>query len=135
MMRYAVLMTLAVVVAAPRIASAAEPRLAHVVYFKLKESTTANQEKLVDACREYLSGHEGTVYFAVGVLAEDLDREVNVKDFDVSLILVFRDKTAHAKYQKHPRHLKFIEENQSLWSGVRVFDSYIPVSANEAAAQ
>lgn len=64
-------------------------------------------------------------------MADDLDREVNVKDFDVSLILVFRDKAAHAKYQQHPRHLKFIDEHQSLWSGVRMFDSYIPVSGKK----
>lgn len=132
-MRYAVLITLAAV-AIPRIASAAEPRLAHVVYFELKESTESNQEKLVGACRKYLSGHEGTVYFAAGVPAEDLAREVNVKDFDVSLILVFRDKAAHDKYQKHPRHLRFVEENQRLWSGVRVFDSYIPVSGENGNA-
>lgn len=110
-------------------AHAAEPQLAHVVYFKLNESSQPNREKLVAGCRQYLSGHEGTVYFAVGTLAEELSREVNDKDFDVSLIVVFRTKAAHDVYQEHPRHLKFIEEYQDLWSGVRVFDSLIPVAA------
>ena len=113
----------------------AEPQTAHMVYFKLKESTGDAKEKLVVACKKHLSGHEGTVYFSVGVLVKDLDREVNDLDFDVSLNLVFRNRAAHDKYQTHPRHLKFIEENKDSWSNVRVFDSYLaaPVQDKEVA--
>jgi hypothetical protein len=116
-------------------AVAAEPQLAHMVYFKLKESTGNNKEKLVVACKKYLAGHEGTVYFSVGVLAKDLNRDVNDLDFDVSLNLVFRNKAAHDTYQTHPRHLKFIEENKESWAGVRVFDSYLaaPIQDEEVA--
>ena len=39
--------------------------------------------------------------------------------------LVFKDKAAHDEYQKAARHLKFIEENQSTWKKVRVFDSSV----------
>ena len=39
--------------------------------------------------------------------------------------LVFVNKAAHDKYQEHPRHLKFIEENKENWEKVRVFDSYL----------
>jgi hypothetical protein len=124
----AILTTLLTLSAADSL-SAAEPQLSHVVFFKLKESTQPNKEKLVVGCRYFLSKHEGTVYFSAGVLAEDLDRDVNDKDFDVSLIVVFRDKAAHDQYQKHPRHLKFIDQYQELWSSVRVFDSYIPTPA------
>jgi hypothetical protein len=108
------------------VVAAAEPQLAHVVFFKLKESTSANKAKLIKACQEYLQGHEGSVYFAAGELAEDLSRDVNDKDFDVSLIIVFRNKAAHDTYQTHPRHLKFIENHAELWGKVRVFDSYLP---------
>ncbi|MHB0960199.1 MAG: Dabb family protein [Pirellulaceae bacterium] len=107
---------------------AAEPQLAHMVYFKLKDSSDASKEKLVAACQEYLSDHEGTVYFSAGVIAKDLDREVNDKDFDVALHLVFRDKAAHDKYSTHERHVKFIEKCQEGWAKVRVFDSYIAAS-------
>ncbi|GIW96269.1 MAG: hypothetical protein KatS3mg110_4310 [Pirellulaceae bacterium] len=105
--------------------AADDPQLAHMVFFKLKESTPEARQKLVAACQKYLSGHEGTVYFSVGVLAEDLNRDVNDRDFDVALHLVFANKAAHDKYQGHPRHLKFIEENRDSWSKVRVFDSYV----------
>ena len=114
-------------------ATAAEPQLAHMVYFKLKDNSSDAKQQLVDACHEYLSKHEGTVYYSAGVLAEDLKRSVNDLDFDVSLNLVFRDKAAHDKYQSHPRHLKFIEENKDTWAKVRVFDSYLSTTPSKKA--
>lgn len=123
--------TLAIVVCQPFNVIAAEPQLAHMVYFKLKDDSGDAKEKLVIACKEYLSKHDGTVYFSVGVLAKDLDREVNDMDFDVSLNLVFRNKKAHDTYQTHPRHLKFIEENKESWDVVRVFDSYLAAPAQD----
>ena len=116
-------LAIAALISAPAIA--AEPQLAHMVYFKLKDSSSDAKQQLVDACHKYLAKHEGTVYYSAGVLAEDLKRSVNDLDFDVSLNLVFRDKAAHDKYQDHPRHLKFIEENKDTWAKVRVFDSYL----------
>ena len=107
------------------VVEAAERQLAHVVYFKLKDSSPDAKEKLVAACNKYLAGHEGTVFFAVGVLAEELKREVNDCDFDVSLNVVFESKAAHDKYQTHARHLQFIDENKASWAKVRVFDSYL----------
>lgn len=104
---------------------AADPQLAHAVYFKLKEDSRDAKEQLVKACKKFLSDHEGTVYFAAGVLAEDFARDVNDRDFDVFLMVVFKDKAAHDKYQTDPRHLKFVEELKETWDSVRVFDSYL----------
>ena len=115
---------LSVVALATR-SDAAERQVAHMVYFKLKDSSPEAKEKLVAACEKYLSGHDGAVYFAAGVLAEEFKREVNDQGFDVSLHVVFVNKAAHDKYQEHPRHLKFIEENKANWDKVRVFDSYL----------
>jgi hypothetical protein len=102
-------------------------QLAHMVYFTLKERTPANIEALVTACRKYLSDHPGTVYFGVGTLVPDLDRPVNVRDFDVALHVVFDSREAHDAYQKAPRHLQFIEENKPTWAQVRVFDADVAV--------
>jgi hypothetical protein len=118
---------LALLTSSSRLA-AAEPQLAHMVFFTLADNTQENRQTLVAACQKYLTGHEGTVYFSAGVRAEDLKREVNDLAFDVSLHLVFKDKKAHDTYATHPRHLKFIEENKHLWSSVRVFDSYVPAA-------
>ncbi len=106
-------------------AGAAEPQLAHIVYFKLKDSSDTAKQKLVAACHKYLSGHEGTVYFSAGTLVPDLDREVNQRDWDVALHLVFKNRAAHDAYQVHPRHKQFIEENRENWEKVKVYDSYV----------
>jgi len=104
-------------------AVAPTPMIAHNVYFSLKDNSPAAKQKLVDACKKYLSKHPGTVFFAAGVLTEELNRPVNDRDFDVGLHLVFKDRAAHDKYQDDPQHIKFIEENKDNWKKVRVFDS------------
>jgi hypothetical protein len=99
--------------------------LAHNVYFSLKDNSPAAKQKLVDACKKYLSKHEGTVFFAAGTLTESLNRPVNDRDFDVGLHIVFASQAAHDKYQDAPDHLKFIDENKDNWKKVRVFDSTV----------
>jgi hypothetical protein len=99
--------------------------LAHNVFFTLKDRSPAAKTRLVAACRKYLAGHPGTVFFAAGTLAEELNREVNVRDFDVGLHLVFADQAAHDQYQAAPRHDQFIAENRDNWAAVRVFDSVV----------
>jgi hypothetical protein len=99
--------------------------LSHDVYFTLKDNSPAAQEKLVAACKKYLSKHPGEVFFAAGTLCKDLDRPVNDRDFDVALHIVFRDRAAHDQYQDAARHKQFIEENKDNWKKVRVFDSVV----------
>ena len=99
--------------------------LAHDVYFALKDNSAGAKQKLADACKKYLSGHPGEVFFATGTRAEELNRKVNDTDFDVSLLIVFKDKAAHDRYQDAKRHLQFIEENKDNWKAVRVFDSLV----------
>jgi len=112
--------------------AAAEAPLAHMVFFTLAEDTPDHRAKLVKACEQLLTGHEGTLYFSAGTIAEEFDRDVNDREFDVALHLVFASKAAHDIYQTHPRHLQFIDENKQLWSKVRVFDSYLPVPKSES---
>jgi len=113
----------------PSAVSAAESKaLAHDVYFALNDPSADAKARLVAACKKYLTGHEGTVSFAVGTLASELNRPVNDRDYDVSLHVYFRDKAAHDKYQDAPRHKQFIEEMQGNWKKVRVFDSWVETS-------
>ena len=102
-----------------------EPMLAHNVFFSLKDDSSKARQTLVDGCKQYLSKHPGTVFFAAGVLAEDLQREVNDRDFDVALHVVFEDRAAHDKYQEADEHHKFIEEFKDNWEKVRVFDAVV----------
>jgi hypothetical protein len=99
--------------------------LAHHVYFSLKDSSVAAKQKLLDACRKYLSAHQGIVFFACGTLAAELARPVNDRDFDVSLHIVFQTKQDHDLYQESPLHQRFVSENKDNWKRVRVFDSVL----------
>jgi hypothetical protein len=126
--RSAVLYTIAVLLALGACSSAAraaEPMLAHMVFFQLNEPTDEGRARLVEACKEYLAGHRGTVHFSAGVIAADMNRDVNDREFDVALHVVFKNKKAHDVYQNHPRHLTFIEKHKASWKKVRVFDSYV----------
>jgi hypothetical protein len=103
----------------------AQPMLSHDVYFSLKDNSPQATEKLIAACKKYLTDHPGTIRFAVGPIAAEMKRDVNDRDFDVALHLLFKNKTAHDQYAKAERHQKFIEETQNTWKTVRVFDSYV----------
>jgi len=102
--------------------------LAHNVYFTLVNNSPQAKEELVAACREFLSNHPGTVLFAAGVLAEDVDSSVNDRDFDVALHLIFESKAAHDEYQDSPRHSEFLEKYGGNWKALRAFDEYVQCS-------
>jgi hypothetical protein len=106
-----------------------ERMLSHVVFFKLRDGSEKARESLVEACQKYLSDHPGTVWYGAGVVADEYDREVNDRDFDVALHIVFGSKAAHDRYQTAPRHEQFIEEQRGNWEKVRVFDSWIGADA------
>jgi hypothetical protein len=105
-------------------ADEAGPMVVHDVYFALKDNSAEAKKKLVDACKKHLSKHEGEVCFTSGTIADDFNRDINDRDFDVSLHIVFKNKECHDKYQDAARHKQFIGENKDNWKKVRVFDSY-----------
>jgi hypothetical protein len=121
------LLALGVLVAAaiPARAQTTPRLLSHDVYFSLNDASPAARDALVAACKKYLTGHPGVVSFSAGVLASELSRPVNDRDFDVALHMVFDGKASHDQYQDAPRHKQFIEENQKNWKKVRVFDSLV----------
>ncbi|NND95694.1 MAG: Dabb family protein [Pirellulaceae bacterium] len=97
-------------------------KLAHHVFFTLKDSSDDKVSQLLAACEKYLTGHDGVVDFAVGTRDKELDREVNAV-YDVSLHVIFADRPTHDAYQTAERHLQFIEEQKENWAEVQVFDS------------
>jgi hypothetical protein len=99
--------------------------LGHMVYFSLKDATPEAREALVRECRTYLTGHPGQVFFACGTLCGELERPVNVRDWDVALHIVFKTKADHDAYQLAHRHEEFVARNRESWAKVRVFDSLV----------
>ncbi len=99
-------------------------KLAHHVFFTLKDRSQNAVEHLVSEANKYLTGHPGVTDFCVGVRDKELDRPVN-GDFDVSLHVVFADRQSHDVYQVAPRHQQFIDANKETWANVDIFDSTI----------
>lgn len=112
----------------PASATAQEPMVGHVVFFKLRESTPNNRNRLVALCHELCKGHPGEVYFAVGEECGDFQRDVNDHDWDVALHIIFATMADHDFYQyKSERHQQFIAVDKGLAGRPRVFDSLIAV--------
>ncbi|MCA9139803.1 MAG: Dabb family protein [Planctomycetales bacterium] len=99
-------------------------RLAHHVFFTLKDNSADAVTRLIDDCKEYLDNHDGVVDFSVGRRDAELDRPVNAI-FDVSLHVIFQDRPTHDAYQTAPRHLEFIARQKDNWSQVQVCDSLL----------
>jgi hypothetical protein len=102
-----------------------EPMIGHMVYFTLTDNSPEKVQELVAACDKYLTNHPGTAFYAAGPRGTAFDREVNDRDWDVGLHLVFKTKADHDRYQDDPRHKKFIAEQKANWKKVRVFDSLL----------
>ena len=99
------------------------PQLSHMVYFSLHDDSDAKILELVNACKKYLDGHPGVLYFSVGTLNKELARPVNDRDYQVTINVVFDTRESHDLYQVAPRHLEFIAEQKPNWKQVRIFDS------------
>ncbi len=104
-------------------ADTGEAMIAHMVYFTLKDNSAEAIVKLLASCREYLTDHPGTKFFAAGTRTPDLTRDVNDQEFHVGLHVIFESRAAHDAYQVSPRHVQFIQENKPTWANVRVFDA------------
>ncbi len=99
------------------------PQLSHMVYFTLHDDSEPKISELVYACKKYLDGHPGVVYFSVGTLNRELARPVNDRSYQVTINVVFDSIESHNLYQVAPRHLEFIAEQKANWKQVRIFDS------------
>jgi len=111
--------------AASRADPKAGPRLAHMVFFTLKDGTKAAREALVASAQKHLGTIGGVAHFSVGTIAEGVVEPVSVRDFDVALHVIFEGKEARDAYLKDPRHDAFVAEGKDSWSKVRVFDSFL----------
>jgi Stress responsive A/B Barrel Domain len=99
--------------------------VAHNVFFTLKDKSPTEADALVAACKKYLTVQPGIVFFACGKLEPGLTREVNDRDWEVGLHIVFTDRASHDAYQEDAGHNRFIAENKHNWAKVRVFDSLV----------
>lgn len=102
-----------------------EQKLAHAVFFTLNDESNAAIETLIEDCHTYLQDLPGIVYFLAGRVVSEHNREVNDKDFQVGLNVVFASKAYHDQYQISENHNIFVDRNKANWAKVRVFDTYV----------
>ena len=97
----------------------------HHVYFYLKNpGSEADKAKLLEGL-EKLSKVPTIRMVHIGVPASTT-RSVIVRDYSVSWLCFFDNLEEEEIYQKHPIHLKFIEDYSHLWEKVNVYDSVGP---------
>ena len=94
----------------------------HHVYFWLKNPSNEEDKKNLIEGLNILSGASVIDGFHVGVPAET-SREVIDSLYNISWLLVFKNKEDQDIYQTHPMHLQFIENCAHLWDKVLVYDT------------
>ncbi len=102
--------------------SAKKELFVHHVYFWLKNpSSEADRTKLIEGL-EILSKVSEIKMAHIGTPAST-NRSVIERGYAVSWLLFFENIEEEEVYQKHPVHLKFIEDYSHLWEKVIVYDS------------
>jgi type III secretory pathway lipoprotein EscJ len=83
--------------------------ISHVVVVTLKNhGSQADRMKLIDAARE-LRKISGVFDVEVGTVLPS-DRPVVVSDYDVAMVVTFRDESYMKKYLNDPIHLRLVKE-------------------------
>jgi hypothetical protein len=94
----------------------------HHVYFWLKNpASEADKNKLIEGLTG-LSKVPTIRFHHIGTPAST-NRSVIERGYSVSWMLFFDNLEEEEIYQKHPIHLKFVEDYSHLWEKVIVYDS------------
>ncbi len=98
--------------------------LVHTVFFKFtSESTEADIQACADDARNLLGKVETVKAIYVGTPADTEVRPVSVRDFGLSLTVLFENIPDQNVYQDHPLHDEFIANNKANWASVAVHDA------------
>ncbi|MCU0448773.1 MAG: Dabb family protein [Bernardetiaceae bacterium] len=99
-------------------------RFVHVVYFWAKPGATAADLAELRKGIETLRPISHIAYLQLGTPA-GTPRQVVDNSYAYCLILHFENAAAQDAYQKDPIHLKFVEQYQTYWERVQVYDSIL----------
>ncbi len=102
-----------------------QTRLAHLVFFNLKDQSEEACSNLITSCENRLAHQPGIVFFGVGLRGEEFTRPVNASDYQVGLHIIFESKSAHDDYQESDDHQAFLAENKPNFASIRVYDTYV----------
>jgi len=96
---------------------------AHNVYFSLKDKSAEKVAALIADSKATLAPIAGIESFVCGIPEPEATRDVNDRDWDVALHVLFVSKAAHDAYQVDAQHDVYVERNADNWARVRVFDT------------
>ena len=98
--------------------------LVHTVLFNFKpEVTEAQIESCASDARNLLAKIETVKDLYIGSPADTEVRPVSVRDFGLSLTVLFESIADQNVYQAHPLHDEFIGNNKETWAKVAVHDA------------
>lgn len=94
----------------------------HHVFFWLKDPANKDARDKFERAAKELVTIETIIDHHIGVPAPT-DRDVIDTTYSYSVLTTYRNREDQDTYQKHTKHLKFIEDCQELWEKVVVYDS------------
>ena len=98
--------------------------LVHTVLFYFKpEKTEAQIEACASDAKNLLTKIETVKELYIGSPANTEIRPVSVRDFGLSLTVIFESLADHDVYQAHPLHDQFIANHKEIWDKVAVQDA------------
>ncbi len=98
------------------------PKFVHAVFFTFKPEVTHEQiEEFIRDCNR-LKQIPAVKKLDAGGRDTRLQRDVNVTDYQVGLVVYFNDKAGHDEYSNHPLHNELVAKHKEKWASVRVFD-------------
>ena len=93
----------------------------HVYFWLTNPDSKEDLEALTEGLQKLTSAPSINIYH-IGKPA-DTNRDVIVRDYALSWLLIFNNKDDQEAYQADPVHHQFIEECKHLWSKVVVYDA------------
>lgn len=99
--------------------------LQHTVYFYLNDDVTDEQKQEFEAGLEALVSINEVYKSEIATPADTPNRDVTDNTFGYSIFVWFETMDDYNVYADHPDHLEFIDQFESLWADVKVYDSDI----------
>ncbi len=100
-----------------------QPGLCHSVFFWLREDLTEQEVADFVIGLQSLKGISAVKQSFIGPPSATEERGVVDRSYSYALLLHFDDLDDQDAYQIDPIHLKFIEDHQTKWTKVIVYDS------------
>ena len=116
------LATIAVTASGISKSASAKPSLMHVVYYWLKNpDNDADKQKLIEGLHQLVTVRQ-IKYHHIGV-PQTFTADDPLKNYHVSLLMVFDAPEDIDVYHKDPIHQKFVAECGTLWVKIVKYDS------------